>query len=236
MILQDAMDSLEEGILITDEKQEVVYMNLAYGRLFHLSADSKKKMREHLDFLNSRFPSGQDEAEAEEARDCVSIVYQEHEFFYQLHKRLLYENGETYVYYRLSDRSQLEKLKKQQRQVIEEMTVNVLKISSGCALLHLPPLYSEDLQITLLERVPRVCQEKQVMKLALYLSSVTEMDPGWPILLEKLTMTLRLIGVEVALVGLRPSFVIQVTKAGIRIEHVRTFLDLEQAASYFLKR
>ncbi|MGI8314875.1 PAS domain-containing protein [Halobacillus mangrovi] len=230
MILQDALDSLDEGILITDENDKVVYMNSAYGHLFQLAACTEN-MKDHFELLHSRF-SRIGEVELEQELNVV-VRFQEQTF--QLYKRQLRENGENYLYYRLIDVTPQEKLKEQYNQVIEEMVVHVMKISKGYALIHLPPLYSEDLKIILLERVPLACQNQHVTRLALYLSSISEMDPGWPDLLEKLTKTLKLLGIEVVLAGIRPSFVLQVTRAGIRFNHVRTFLNLEQATAYLSK-
>ncbi|ARI78332.1 PAS domain-containing protein [Halobacillus mangrovi] len=230
MIFRDALDSLDEGILITDVNDEVVYMNPAYGHLFQLQACTAN-MKDHFELLNSSF-SRLDQVELEQE---LTVVVRFQEQIYQLYKRQLSDNGETYLLYRLIDVTPQEKLKEQYNQVIEEMVVHVMKINKGYALIYLPPLYSEDLKIILLERVPLACQNQHITKLALYLSSISEMDPGWPGLLEKLTKTLKLLGVEVVLAGIRPSFVLQVTRAGIRFNHVRTFLDLEQATAYLSK-
>ncbi|WLR47818.1 STAS domain-containing protein [Halobacillus litoralis] len=149
-------------------------------------------------------------------------------------KRFIHE-GENFILIRIFNRTEQSKREKELIHMIGEMTANIVTIAKGYALLPLQPILREEQRHILLERVPVLCQEQNVSRLAIQFSGITSIDEEWAVLLKNLMMSLRMLGIEVVLAGMRPQVVMQFTENHIQLDGVRTFMNVQQATKYFLE-
>lgn len=239
MLLRNALDLLEEGVVITDEEFTITYVNPAYVKMFQLEQD-----RIVGEKLNDIYPDL-----APEKRLLSKSIEQQEDMSYEgmdfhwrgrdmvLHistKRFTHE-GEDYTMVRIFDITEQAKREKQLIYMIEEMTANIVTIAKGYALLPLQPILREEQRHILLEKVPVLCQEQKVDRLAIQFSGIISIDEEWAALLKNLMMSLKLLGIEVVLAGMRPEVVMQFARNHIQLDGVRTFMNVQQATKYFLE-
>lgn len=239
MLLRNAMDLLGEGVLISDEEYTITYVNPAYVKMFQL--EEERIVGEKLSRL---YPDLAPEKKvlSKSMKEQKDIEFEGLEFHWQgkdmvLHiytKRFTHE-GEIFFLIRIFDITKQSKREKELIHMIEEMTANIVTIAKGYALLPLQPILREEQRHILLERVPVLCQEQKVSRLAIQFSGITSIDEEWAILLKNLMMNLKLLGIEVVLAGMRPQVVMQFAQNHIQLEGVRTFMNVQQATKYFLE-
>ncbi|WP_226585024.1 PAS domain-containing protein [Halobacillus litoralis] len=239
MILKSAMDLLDEGVLVSDESYKITYVNPAYIEMFRL-----KEERIIGSYLHDLYPDID-----HDKRIVTKTIEQKEEFFiddYHFHwrgkdlvlqiytKRFSYEGGD-YVLTRIFNITEQYHREQQLIRMIEEMTANIVTIAKGYALLPLQPILREEQRHVLLERVPILCQKQNVSRLAIQFSGIISIDEEWAGLLRDLILSLKLLGIEVVLAGMRPEVVIQFTQNNIHLDGVRTFMNIQQATKYFLE-
>lgn len=238
MVFHDAMDSLDEGILILDEKADVFYVNPFYVQMFQLRSPEDVEDHCHLIILKvkeARKVDGQVSDEKKELVTDVHLQWQGSEMFLNLRmKRFITDDGK-FELIRVVDVTEEAQREKRLEYMIEEMTANVVSIAKGFAILPLQPILKEGQGSILLNRVPVQCQEQSVTRLVIQFSSITDIDQELAWLMTNLISSLKLLGVEVAIAGLRPQVVLQFTHNGIKLEGVRTFMNIQQATKHFLK-
>ncbi|REJ08654.1 PAS domain-containing protein [Halobacillus trueperi] len=239
MLLRNAMDLLDEGVLISDEEYTITYVNPAYVKMFQL--EEERIVGEKLNHL---YPDLAPEKKllSKSIQEKKDIGFEGMDFHWQgrdmvLHfytKRFTHE-GESFVLIRIFDMTEQSKKEKELIHMIEEMTANIVTIAKGYALLPLQPILREEQRDILLARVPVLCQEQNVSRLAIQFSGITSIDEEWAVLLKNLMMSLRLLGIEVVLAGMRPQVVMQFVQNHIQLDGVRTFMNVQQATKYFLE-
>ncbi|SFK22521.1 PAS domain S-box-containing protein [Halobacillus dabanensis] len=239
MLLRNALDLLEEGVVITDEEFTITYVNPAYVKMFQLEQE-----RIVGEKLNDIYPDLAPEKRilSKSVEQKENINYEGMDFHWRgkdmvLHistKRFTYE-GEDYTMIRIFDITEQAKREKQLINMIEEMTANIVTIAKGYALLPLQPILREEQRHILIEKVPVLCQEQKVDRLAIQFSGIASIDEEWADLLKDLMISLKLLGIEVVLAGMRPEVVMQFAQNHIRLDGVRTFMNIQQATKYFLE-
>ncbi|QAS51903.1 PAS domain-containing protein [Halobacillus litoralis] len=238
MLLRNAMDLLDEGVLICDEEFTVTYVNPAYLEMFQLQ--DVRIVGENLhDIYPDLAPEKKVITKSKEEKDEVTFEgmdfhWKGKDMVLQLYTKQFSHEGQTFILTRIFDITEQAQREKQLVHMIEEMTANVVMIAKGYALLPLQPILREEQRHILLERVPVLCQEQNVSRLAIQFSGITVIDQEWAVLLKNLMMSLKLLGIEVVLAGMRPQVVMQFTQNNIKLEGVRTFMNIQQATKYFL--
>ncbi|MGV2620500.1 PAS domain-containing protein [Halobacillus sp. ACCC02827] len=233
MLMQNAMDLLDEGVLISDKQYRIAYANPAYGRIFEL------EMEEIIGRKFSELYPDSDMLELAVGNDArEEVAEKQHrirgkEVVLEWFTKSFREDGEVYILARVRDKTAEKEKEDRLTYIIEEMTVNIVTIAKGFGLLPLQPILREAQKETLLTRVPAACQKKQIDRLAIQFASITSIDEAWGDLLRRLIQNLQLLGVEVALAGLRPEVAMQFTNYRIRLDGVRTFRNLQQATRYY---
>jgi|GEM_PF-4651632 len=239
VLLRNAMDLLDEGVLILNKDFKVTYVNPAYVRMFEL--EEERVIGEHIHDIYPNLPQSKRvvshtfEKEKDITVESMEFHWRGKEMILQFQTKRFIHEGEWYVLSRIVDITEQFQREKHLIHMIEEMTANVVTIAKGYALLPLQPILREDQRLILLERVPVQCQEQNVTRLVIQFSGISEIDQEWAVLLRNLMHSLKLLGIEVVLAGMRPKVVRQFTENKIMLNDVRTFMNIRQATKYFLE-
>ncbi|MBN8236017.1 PAS domain-containing protein [Halobacillus kuroshimensis] len=240
MILQAAMDLLDEGVLISDDQYIITYVNPAFIELFGLQGNQVTGESLHTLFPDidpeRRVVTNSTKEQRPLIIDDYPMQWQGEEYVFKVHTRPFTYEGKGYNLTRIFDRTQSYYREKQLIHIIEEMTANVVKVADGFALLPLQPILREEQKEVLLTRVPELCQNQRIDRLAVQFSGIVSVEDEWVHLLRDLIVSLQLLGIEVVLAGMRPQVVMQFTQNRISLSGVRTFKNLPQAADYFLNK
>lgn len=124
-----------------------------------------------------------------------------------------------------------EKLRKQKK-LIEEIHSPVISVSKSTAVLPLIGAIDESRASSLFESVPEKCARKQVSCLIIDLSGVSYMDTFFANHLFQLVKTLKLIGIEAILSGIRPEVAQTAVHLGLNFSSIKTYHELRTALFY----
>ncbi|WP_046175690.1 STAS domain-containing protein [Domibacillus indicus] len=130
-------------------------------------------------------------------------------------------------YYKLT-RSRLQGQKK----LIEEIDSPIIPVSRGIAVLPLIGTMDESRAASLFETVPVKCAQKHVTHLVMDLSGINNLDTFVANQLFGLIQSLKLLGIQTALSGIRPEVAQTAIQLGLSFDQVPTFHGLPQALEY----
>ncbi|OES46569.1 STAS domain-containing protein [Domibacillus iocasae] len=130
-------------------------------------------------------------------------------------------------YYRLT-RSRL----RGQEKLIEEIDSPIIPVSKGIAVLPLIGIMDERRAASLFESVPVKCTQKKVTHLVMDLSGMNNIDTFGANQLFQLTQSLRLLGVQAVLSGIRPEIAQTAIHLGLNFSQIKTFHGLPQALAH----
>ncbi|MCA1024093.1 PAS domain-containing protein [Halobacillus litoralis] len=240
MIVQKAMDLLDEGVLISDDQFVITYTNPAFMELFQLQGGAVTGESLHHLFPDidqeKRVVTNSTKNQQPVVIDHYPMRWKGKAYVFKIHTKPFTYEGRTYNLTRVFDKTESYNREKQLIHMIEEMTANVVKVADGFALLPLQPILRDEQKEVLLTRVPELCQNQRIDRLAVEFSGIVSVEDEWVHLLRDLVVSLQLLGIEVVLAGMRPQVVMQFTQNRISLAGVRTFRNLPQAADYFLKK
>jgi rsbT co-antagonist protein RsbR len=132
----------------------------------------------------------------------------------------------------ITERRQQEKVQTELDKQINVLTAKVVPLLEGVAVLPLSGAIGQDKARQLLESVPVNVQEQEVSRLIIDCSGIYEIDDLVIDSLLQLNYTLKLIGVECILTGIRPQLAVETVRLGIDTTDIITFSKVKDALSF----
>ncbi|WP_186576058.1 STAS domain-containing protein [Aquibacillus kalidii] len=128
-----------------------------------------------------------------------------------------------------------DRLIKQQRKLVENLSVPIIPINQSISILPLIGEIDEQRVEILKEKALNEVGENHIQKLMMDVSGVADMEDDVISQLLKLIDSTSMMGCETIITGLRKEVVLKITDLGIKLnEQTRTFVTLQHALSEFL--
>jgi rsbT co-antagonist protein RsbR len=133
----------------------------------------------------------------------------------------------------ITERKQQERVQKEMSTQINELSSRVVPLLEGIAVLPLSGAIDQKRAKQLLELVPVNVQEQEVSRLIIDCSGIYKIDDLVIDSLFHLNNTLKLIGVNCILTGIRPQLAIDAVKLGIDSHDIVAFSNVKDALKFF---
>jgi rsbT co-antagonist protein RsbR len=232
----NAMDFLKNAILIIDADYSIVYLNPPCERLL-------KVKKENVLFKNAYdlFPDAPEDVRHIEntvkygkPAKVKRMPYQFGNFnsYFDLETHLLEENGSIIgAMAEFSDVTEFVQKEEKLKYYLKQMASNIILLPEGKGILPLNQTIIDDLEIDMItQRVLISVSEKKLSSLIVDLSSIIDANQHFFHSISGLLSSLRLLGVNVSITGMKPGVAQKMVTSGIslskyNVEIIRSMRD-----------
>ncbi|WP_298817051.1 PAS-domain containing protein [Chloroflexus sp.] len=257
-VILDALDSLEEGFLLLDAEDRIVFCNRRYRELYAISADLITPWRPFAEFIRLGAERGQyaaaigrvDEWVAERLRQHAELEPIEQHLadgrWIRIVERRTADGGTVGLRIDITDIKQAEELRRQlaiseeviaaQSALLAELSTPVLEVASRVLLAPMVGAFDsarmEKLVATLLQHV----QQRQARVVVLDVTGVPVIDTQVGQALLQCATAVRLLGAQMIVTGIRPDVAQTLAMLGVDLGSIDTRADLRDGVQYALRQ
>ncbi|MCA0987336.1 PAS domain-containing protein [Guptibacillus algicola] len=212
------LDKLSYGVLAIDNDYRITLLNKAGADLLELSPDEVLGENMYEVFEGApeevRHVERTVKTHKEYFVDVMPYHYGKYEKYLSIQTRLLRESDTVVgAFVEFTDVSNLYKKQLQLVSRVESLSVNVIPLSEGVAVLPLQSTMDEFEFNHIIDKGVERVSELRVNELIIDLSAIGNIDPVLLANIQKLVNTISIIGTNVMITGIRPSVAIEWTKS-----------------------
>ncbi|GEN52677.1 PAS domain-containing protein [Halobacillus faecis] len=230
----EVFDQLSLGVMVIDLDYRITQMNKQGARL--LQVDGKNSIGESVYDL---FPDAPEEVRHVERTlrtskeftfDAVPFQWGKYNFYFSIRTRILEDNGEVYgAMVEYNDVTDYYEKEQRMRKWMEDMSVNVIPLSDGLALLPLQPTMDQIEFQYILDRGLQNVVDMKANQLIIDCSTLSTVDIVFFEKLSKLIQSLSLMGIRVTISGMKPVLSKLWVSSNLPPLHVKFFTNLQVA-------
>ncbi|MCS6886631.1 PAS-domain containing protein [Chloroflexus sp.] len=253
-----ALDSLEEGFLLLDADDRIVFCNRRYRELYAISADLITPGRPFAEFIRIGAERGQyaeaigrvDEWVAERLRLHAELAPIEQRLadgrWIRIVERRTADGGAVGLRIDISDIKQAEELRRQiaireeviaaQAALLAELSTPLLEVGPRVLLAPMVGAFDSARAAMLIESLLQAVQQRQARFVVLDVTGVPVIDTQVAHAILQCATSVRLLGAQLVMTGIRPDVAQTLVALGVDLSAIITRADLRDGVQYALRR
>lgn len=253
-----ALDSLEEGFLLLDAEDRIVFCNRRYRELYAISADLITSGRPFAEFIQLGAERGQyanaigrvDEWVAERLRLHAELAPIEQRLadgrWIRIVERRTADGGAVGLRIDITDIKQAEELRRQlaireeviaaQAALLAELSTPLLEVAPRVLLAPMVGAFDSARVAMLIEALLHAVQQRQVRVVVLDVTGVPVIDTQVAHAILQCATSVRLLGAQLVMTGIRPDVAQTLVALGVDLSNIITRADLRDGVRYALRQ
>ncbi len=253
-----ALDSLEEGFLLLDAEDRIVFCNRRYRELYAISADLITSGRPFAEFIQLGAERGQyanaigrvDEWVAERLRLHAELAPIEQHLadgrWIRIVERRTADGGAVGLRIDITDIKQAEELRRQlaireeviaaQAALLAELSTPLLEVAPRVLLAPMVGAFDSVRVAMLIEALLHAVQQRQVRVVVLDVTGVPVIDTQVAHAILQCATSVRLLGAQLVMTGIRPDVAQTLVALGVDLSNIITRADLRDGVRYALRQ
>ncbi|MFN3372532.1 MAG: PAS-domain containing protein [Chloroflexus sp.] len=253
-----ALDSLEEGFLLLDAEDRIVFCNRRYRELYAISADLITPGRSFAEFIRLGAERGQyanaigrvEEWVAERLRLHAELAPIEQRLadgrWIRIVERRTADGGAVGLRIDITDIKQAEELRRQlaireeviaaQAALLAELSTPLLEVAPRVLLAPMVGAFDSSRAATLIETLLQAVQQRQARIVVLDVTGVPVIDTQVAHAILQCATSVRLLGAQLVMTGIRPDVAQTLVALGVDLSNIITRGDLRDGVRYALRQ
>jgi len=257
-VIMSALDSLEEGFLLLDADDRIVFCNRRYRELYSVSADLVTPGRPFAELIRIGAERGQyaeaigrvDEWVAERLQKHAELAPIEQHLadgrWIRIVERRTPDGGAVGLRIDITELKKAEELRRQlavreeiiaaQAALLAELSTPLLEVESRVLLVPMVGAFDSSRAATLIESLLQKVQQRQARLVVLDVTGVPVIDTQVAHGILQCAVSLRLLGAQLIITGIRPDVAQTLVALGVDLSTIITRADLRDGIQYALRR
>ncbi|MBO9319701.1 MAG: PAS-domain containing protein, partial [Chloroflexus sp.] len=257
-VIMSALDSLEEGFLLLDADDRIVFCNRRYRELYSVSADLVTPGRPFAELIRIGAERGQyaeaigrvDEWVAERLQKHAELAPVEQHLadgrWIRIVERRTPDGGTVGLRIDITELKKAEELRRQlavreeiiaaQAALLAELSTPLLEVESRVLLAPMVGAFDSSRAATLIESLLQKVQQRQARLVVLDVTGVPVIDTQVAHAILQCAVSLRLLGAQLIITGIRPDVAQTLVALGVDLSTIITRADLRDGIQYALRR
>lgn len=253
-----ALDSLEEGFLLLDAEDRIVFCNRRYRELYAISADLITSGRPFAEFIRLGAERGQyanaigrvDEWVAERLQLHAELAPIEQRLadgrWIRIVERRTADGGAVGLRIDITDIKQAEELRRQlaireeviaaQAALLAELSTPLLEVAPRVMLTPMVGAFDSARVAMLIEALLHAVQQRQARVVVLDVTGVPVIDTQVAHAILQCATSVRLLGAQLVMTGIRPDVAQTLVALGVDLSNIITRADLRDGVRYALRQ
>lgn len=257
-VILSALDSLEEGFLLLDKDDRIVFCNRRYRELYAISADLVTPGRPFAEMIRIGAERGQyaeaigrvDEWVAERLRKHAALEPVEQHLadgrWIRIVERRTADGGIVGLRIDITELKKAEELRRQlavreeviatQAALLAELSTPLLEVATRVLLAPMVGAFDSARVATLIESLLQAVQRRQTRIVVLDVTGVPLIDTQVAHAILQCATSLRLLGAQLVITGIRPDVAQTLVALGVDLSTIVTRADLRDGVQYALRQ